>query len=187
MGGLIHSFNKILEACAEILEKEMSINRFQFLRYFEIFPYDFPYARNDQLEEPENWYYLRDKRRHNALFFNYKKRELKLINEEYDWKEKYIEELQKSEEQIMKEKELYKKEIETILDSFVYKNLKSMINWYFSCPDISLGGILPTPKEFLLMLLKKNLHWLKIKDDENLEDLRDSLLEAFHYEERNKK
>ena len=52
MSGIIQCLNKILEVCAEILEKEMSINRFQFLRFFEIFPYDFPYAKNEQLDFP---------------------------------------------------------------------------------------------------------------------------------------
>lgn len=41
--------------------------------------------------------------------------------------------------------------------------------------------------KFVIMLLEKNSKWLKLNDHEDLNALRDSLLEAYHFEERNKK
>lgn len=188
MSGFKHNINKVIEACAEVLEENFGFNQAQVIRFFEIFPIgEFPNTTKVPLEGRENWYYLRDRIYHNALFFNYETREYKLLNPESKWQRKTIEEFQKSEEQLEKEKDIYINKMGKINQSFVYKNLKSLIVWYFSCPDISLSrDILPTPKEFVLTLLERNSKWLKLNDHEDLKALRDSLIEAYHYEERNK-
>ncbi len=189
MYGFKHNINKVIEACADVLEKKMGFNQAQVIRFFEILPIEeFPNTTKVPLEGRENWYYLRDRIYHNALFFNYETREYKLLDPESKWQRKTIEEFQKSEEQLVKEKHIYIDKMEKIKQSFAYKNLKSIIGWYFSCPDISLRhDILPTPKKFVLMLLEKNSKWLKLNNHQDLKALRDSLLEVYHYEERNKK
>jgi len=185
-----HDISKIIEACAKTLQNKLGFNIYQVMRHFQVFSMDYfnntPFVPD---EERENWYYLRETRSHASLIFNFETEEIKFIDFEYKWKDnEFVNDFQKSEEQLSKENDKYLERMEKIQLSFVYKNLKSIIEWYFSCPDISISrDILPTPKKFVLMLLEKNLEWLKLNEHENLILLRDSLLEAYHYEERNKK
>lgn len=81
MSGFKHNINKVIEACAEVLEKNFGFNQAQVIRFFEILPIgEFPNTAKVPLKGRENWYYLRDRIYHNALFFNYETREYRLLN-----------------------------------------------------------------------------------------------------------
>ena len=120
---------------------------------------------------------------HNSLIYNYETGEYKLIDPEFKWQGEFIEEFQKSEEGLAIENITYVQKMNDIIYSDVYKEIKPLIKWYFSCPIRGARDVLPSPNEFILRVLKKYSIGFKL-ENENLEEVRDSLFEAFHYEER---
>ncbi len=131
-----HNPNKVLEACAETLKKEMCFNPKQFLRYFMLFPLaGYEEFLDVPSKEYENWYELKGKPLHIKLLYNYVTKEYVLLYPESDWKDNWmVDELKKSEEELVCDKELYAKRMEEIINTTMYKKIKSLIEWYFSCP-----------------------------------------------------
>lgn len=179
-----HNHNRVIEVVAKLLEKIMNFNQSQVIRYFQIFPMNvFSDTPQVPMEELENWYYLRDIKAHNSLIYNFETGEYKLIDPEFKWQGEFIEEYQKSEEELFIENIKYVEKMNEIIDSDLYKKLKPLIKWYFSCPIGGARDVLPSPNEFILKVLKKYSIGFKL-ENENLKDVRDSLFKAYHYEER---
>lgn len=180
-----HDINSVIEACSETLKKEMEFNPKQVLRYFHLFPLG---GFEDLLEVPseeyENWYYLRDTNSHMGLLFNYETRDFILLDKEEKWVGGInIEIFRKTEKDLEYEEQNYRDKMENIRKSYTYKKAKPVIKWYFSCPLKFVG--IDTPVEYINNLLIKFPQYFKI-ENKNIEELTNSLFEAYHYGERNK-
>lgn len=181
-----HDVKDILQACAEVLQRDMGFNPEQIIRYFSVFPMSDidPLFKSleDPSADPENWYHLKETQTHIGLLFNYETKEYVLLSPEHDWKRPRIADLKKTEEEIDHEEKIYKEKLDSIKETQTYKKIKPVIKWYFDCP-LKFAGI-DTPKEYINNLLKKFPQYFKI-NNENTEELTKSLFEAYHYEERN--
>ncbi|MBN1217085.1 MAG: hypothetical protein JXA99_16815 [Candidatus Lokiarchaeota archaeon] len=131
--GFKHDINKIIEGCAEALEKKMGFNQIQVLRYFQLFPMDcFSNTPMVPIEEFNDWYYLRDSWSHGAVIYNYETKELRLIKN--TWNEKNLAKFRLTEDEVRKKQENYDKKMALIKRTLAYRKLKSVIEWYFTCP-----------------------------------------------------
>ena len=152
-----HDINKVIEECAEALQKKMDFNPLQVLRNFHLFSmHFFENTPRVPLEEIENWYYLRDSGTHSAVIFNYETKELRLVDPESYWDKDTIKFFQKSEEELKADYKKYEKRINTIKRTLAYRKLKPVIKWYFTCPlpFITVYGE-KSAHDFILNVLKK--------------------------------
>lgn len=185
---LKHDTKDVIEACAEVLQRDMGFNPKQIKRYFSVFPMSDIDPLFKSLEDPsanpENWYHLKETQTHIGLLFNYETKEYVLLSPEHDWKRPRIADLKKTEEELEHDEELYSKKMEEFINTKIYKDLKPLIDWYYSCPIPSARrAFLPSPNDFILKVLEKFSKKYDI-ENKNLNEIRDSLFWAYHYEER---
>lgn len=168
----------------------MGSNPNQVLRYFyKIYPVDglgLEDEVNASPDEYENWYQIKDGASH-ELFFNYETREYILRYPETYWKESEIAHFRLTEKEVAKKNERYKNKNEEIINTTMYKKIKTLYEWFFSCPIPSVcRAALPSPNEFILEVLKWNTYHFNLRE-KKLKELKDTLFWAFIYEEEKNK
>lgn len=165
-----HNVNKVIEGCAEALEKKMDFNPLQVLRYFQLFGMDF-FENTPEVpkNEIENWYYLRDPLTHAAVIYNHESKEVQLVEPDKYWDEKTKEEFRLNEEKIQEDLEKKIKVINDTRRSVYYQRLKPLLKWFYECPLpwVTTHFLGYTSSEYISGLLKYNPSWFNLKKDEN--------------------
>lgn len=178
-----HDINRIIEGCAEALEKKMGFNQSQVILKFQFFPMDFfsntPHVPDDEIDD---WYYLRDSRTHGAVIYNYNTQEIRLI--EISWNDKNLEEFRLTNEEIEERERRYEKKMKKIIRTLAYRKLKPVILWYFKCPlgFVRMNILKYSPIELITEILKKYAEQFDLISDDYKGIARD-LFDAKFFEE----
>ncbi len=181
-----HDVNKVIEGCADVLEKEMNFNPFQVLRNFHLFGMDFFENTPDVPEaEKEDWYYLRDSGTHAAVIYNHETKELRLIEPEKYWVEEVKEMFRISEDVIQ---EQFNKEMKVINEtrrSECFRIMKPILKWFTECPLpwVQTRFLGYHKWSFVLELLKDNPKWFNLEEGNDLESIKERIVNAYNYEE----
>ena len=178
-----HDANKIIESCANILEKEMGFNSLQVLRHFQLFTMHlFENTPRVPIEEIDNWYYLRDSWTHSAVIFNYETKSFQLVDPEHYWDDDTLEFFRKSEEEIEAEWKQYDKKMDKIKRTLAYRELKPVIKWYFTCPlpFITVYGE-TSAHDFIKNVLQKYPKSFELESD-NHEEVTNNLFDAYSHD-----
>ncbi|MFX0020307.1 MAG: hypothetical protein ACFFAK_18070 [Promethearchaeota archaeon] len=175
-----HDVNKIIEACADTLEEKLHFNPIQVLTHFQLFPINF-FTNTPKLpkDELENWYYLRDSGTHAAVVFNFETREFRLVEPDKYWDENNLAFFRMSMEEIKQEVRDHEKKIMHIKRTLAYRKLKSVIQWYFTCPLPFVRDL--SPHDFILTTLKNHSEQFEL-ESENYEQITSDLFNAYHYD-----
>lgn len=180
-----HDVNKIIEGCAEVLEKKMNFNPLQVIRYFQLFGIDF-FENTPEVPENEieDWYYLRDPLTHAAVIYNHESKELRLVEPEKYWDERTKEEFRLDEEIIQEEQRKKLKVINETKRSAYYRRIKHLLKWFYECPLpwVTTHFLGYTSKEYISSLLKYHPSWFKLKEEEEFEELANKIRNAYYYE-----
>jgi hypothetical protein len=180
-----HDVNKVIEGCAEALEKKMTFNPMQVLRKFELFGMNFfentPIVPENEIED---WYYLRDKNTHAAVIYNHESGEIQLVEPEKYWVEETKEEFRLNEEKLQESFREKLKVINETKRSDYYRIVKPLLKWFYECPlpwvTTHFWGY--NPSKYVSSLIEYNPEWFKLKKDEEFENITDKIMDAYYYD-----
>lgn len=178
-----HDPNKVIESCAETLEKEMGFNPLQILRHFHLFTmHFFENTPKVSYNEIDDWYYLRDSGTHSAVIFNYETKHFQLVDPKYYWDPDILAFFRKSEQEIEAEWKQYEQEMDKIKRTLAYRELKPVIEWYFTCPlpFITVYGE-RSAHEFIRNVLQKYPQRFDLELDD-YERITSDLFNAYSYD-----
>ena len=110
-----HDINKVIEGCAEALEKKMGFNPLQVIRHFYLFHMHF-FENTPKVpeEELDDWYYLRDSGTHSAVIYKHETKEVRLVDPDNYWDEDTIAYFRQTEEEIEDYYKKYERKMKSI-------------------------------------------------------------------------